>query len=106
VEPRRRRTEADAIRADQTRIPVRAEHGGRGVTGEEARAAISEGTRTASARTRGDARPAPTRYAIVGSGWRSSVYLRLAYLLPDAFSISLDKAEDVPMRCSAIDLFN
>lgn len=56
--------------------------------GEEGRAAISPGTRSDSARTRGGARPAPARYAIVGTGWRSSVYLRLAYLLPEVFEVT------------------
>ena len=39
-------------------------------------------------RTTGPGRHAPTRYAVVGAGWRSSVYLRLAALLPDAFEVT------------------
>jgi predicted dehydrogenase len=51
-------------------------------------ASISAGTGTAAVRTKGLERPAPTRYALVGSGWRSSVYLRLAYVLPDLFEVT------------------
>jgi predicted dehydrogenase len=51
-------------------------------------ASISPGTATAAVRTKGLARPKPTRYALVGSGWRSSVYLRLAYVLPELFEVT------------------
>jgi predicted dehydrogenase len=56
------------------------------VTG--AGASISLGTGTAAVRTKGLTRPEPTRYALVGSGWRSSVYLRLAYVLPELFEVT------------------
>ena len=46
---------------------------------------VSPAVTTASVRTRGIDRPARSRYAVIGSGWRSSVYLRLAHLLPDVF---------------------
>lgn len=49
---------------------------------------VSPGTGTAAVGTKGIARPAPTRYALVGSGWRSSVYLRLAYVLPELFEVT------------------
>jgi predicted dehydrogenase len=49
---------------------------------------VSPGTGTAAVATKGLARPAPTRYALVGSGWRSSVYLRLAYVLPELFEVT------------------
>jgi predicted dehydrogenase len=52
------------------------------------RTAISTGTRTASAATKGLEAPEPTRYALVGSGWRATVYLRLAYLLPERFEVT------------------
>jgi predicted dehydrogenase len=51
-------------------------------------ASISPGTGTAAVRTKGLTRPAPTRYALVGSGWRSSAYLRLAYVLPELFEVT------------------
>lgn len=40
---------------------------------------------TAAVRTKGLERPARSRYALVGSGWRSTAYLRLARLLPEVF---------------------
>lgn len=52
------------------------------------RSSVSAGTRTASAATRGIEAPARTAYALVGAGWRSSVYLRLAYLLPERFEVT------------------
>ena len=33
------------------------------------------------------AAPEPTRFALVGSGWRSQVYLRMAYLMPERFEL-------------------
>jgi predicted dehydrogenase len=52
------------------------------------RVTISAGTRTAAALTKRIDRPAPSRYAIVGTGWRAGTYLRLAYLLPDVFEVT------------------
>ena len=34
----------------------------------------------------GDQRPA-TRFAVVGSGWRASAFIRMAYLMPDRFQL-------------------
>jgi predicted dehydrogenase len=38
--------------------------------------------------TRGGAPARAVRYALVGSGWRSSVFLRLGYLLPERFRVT------------------
>lgn len=35
-----------------------------------------------------DETPRVTRYAIVGNGWRASVFLRMAYLMPERFQVT------------------
>lgn len=49
---------------------------------------IATGTTPVAVTTKGRSTPPRTRYAVVGAGWRSSVFLRLAYLMPDRFEVS------------------
>jgi hypothetical protein len=49
---------------------------------------ISLGTVSRAVRSKGLPRPALTTYAIIGNGWRSTVYLHLAYLFPERFRVS------------------
>ena len=58
------------------------------IDGQRAGSSVSAGTGTAAARTKGLTRPKPTRYALVGSGWRSLAYLRLGYVLPELFEVT------------------
>lgn len=49
---------------------------------------ISAGATPAAVSTKGTATPPRTRYAVVGAGWRASVFLRMAYLMPDRFEVT------------------
>ncbi|MEP6800251.1 MAG: Gfo/Idh/MocA family oxidoreductase [Lapillicoccus sp.] len=49
---------------------------------------IAPGTTPMAVTTKRQSPTPRTRYAIVGAGWRSSVFLRLAYLMPDRFEVS------------------
>ena len=49
---------------------------------------IASGTTPVAVTTKGRATPPRTRYAVVGAGWRSSVFLRLAYLMPERFAVT------------------
>ncbi len=49
---------------------------------------IATGTTPVAVTTKGGSPPPPTRYAVVGAGWRSSVFLRLAYLMPARFEVA------------------
>jgi predicted dehydrogenase len=49
---------------------------------------ISPGTVSRAVRSKGLPRPALTTYAIIGNGWRSTVYLHLAYLFPERFRVT------------------
>lgn len=50
-------------------------------------ARISPGARATSVDSLGLVQSPRVQYAIVGAGWRASVYLRLAYLLPERFAV-------------------
>ena len=59
---------------------------------------ISPGYRSEAVLTK---RPSPaeqTTFAVVGSGWRASVFLRMAYLMPDRFRVSGVVARRVESR--------
>lgn len=49
---------------------------------------IAPGTIPAAVTTKGTPVPTCTRYAVVGAGWRASVFLRMAYLMPDRFEVA------------------
>ncbi len=49
---------------------------------------IAPGTIPAAVTTKGSSVPTPTRYAVVGAGWRASVFLRMVYLMPDRFEVT------------------
>jgi predicted dehydrogenase len=49
---------------------------------------ISPATVSDAVRSKGLSRPALTTYAIIGNGWRSTVYLHLAYLFPERFRVT------------------
>ena len=49
---------------------------------------ISPGFRPMAVLTKRDRAVRQTSFAIVGTGWRSSVYLRMAYLMPERFRVS------------------
>lgn len=49
---------------------------------------IATGTTPDAVTTKGTAVPPRTRYAVVGAGWRASVFLRMAYLMPDRFEVT------------------
>jgi predicted dehydrogenase len=49
---------------------------------------ISPATVSDAVRSKGGPAPSPSSYAIIGNGWRSTVYLQLAYLLPERFRVT------------------
>lgn len=49
---------------------------------------VARGTTTVAVTTKNAPVPKTTRYAVVGAGWRASVFLRMAYLVPERFEVT------------------
>jgi predicted dehydrogenase len=77
---------------------------------------ISPGYRSAAVLTKRPSPVEPTTFAVVGTGWRASVFLRMAYLMPDRFRVSgvvgrreesrqlVEQTWDVPSHATLDDL--